>query len=101
MNQREIARLAGVSTATVSRVINNDRRVRERTRLRVQQIIDDNAYVQNMNARNLRVSHSRAIGFLISNFANPFFLDVYAGLEPVCRRMGYNIIIGNTGEDVV
>ena len=67
MNQREIARLAGVSTATVSRVINNDRRVTEQTRKRVQQAIDENGYVQNMNARNLRVSHSHAIGFLISN----------------------------------
>lgn len=100
MNQREIARLAGVSTATVSRVINNDRRVTEQTRKRVQQAIDENGYVQNMNARNLRVSHSHAIGFLISNFANPFFLDVYCGFEPVLKKLGYNIIIGNTNEDI-
>lgn len=99
MNQREIAKLAGVSTATVSRVVNGESNVSERTKRRVQEVIDQHSYVQNINARNLRTNRTRAIGFLISNFSNPFFIDVYTGLEPVCRKKGYSIIIGNTNED--
>lgn len=100
MNLREVAKLAGVSTGTVSRVINNDPRVTEKTKERVQKVIDEHGYVRNMMARNLRRAQSHDIGFLISNFANPFFQDVYAGFGPVCRKLGYNIIIGNTNEDV-
>jgi len=100
MNQRQIAQLAGVSTATVSRVINKDKRVSDATRRKVQRVIDKNFYVQNLNARNLRASNTNTIGFLVSNFANPFFIAVYSGLEPICRKQGYNIIIGNTNEDV-
>ncbi len=100
MNQREIAKLAGVSTATVSRVVNGDVSVAKTTKEHVLKIIDQYSYVQNINARNLRASRSKAIGFLISNFSNPFFIEVYKGLEPVCRKKGYSIIIGNTNESV-
>ncbi|MGI6070242.1 MAG: LacI family DNA-binding transcriptional regulator [Blautia sp.] len=100
MNLSEIAKLAGVSTATVSRVINDDDRVTEKTRNKVTKIIEQYAYVQNANARNLRTSTSKSIGFLISNFQNPFFIDLYSGFEPMCKRNHYNIIIGNTNEDV-
>jgi len=100
MNQREIAKLAGVSTATVSRVVNDDQSVSDKTKKKVKKVIEQYAYVQNVNARNLRTSRSKAIGFLISNFNNPFFIDVYCGFEPICKKHGYNIIIGNTNEDV-
>jgi len=100
MNQREIAKLAGVSIATVSRVINNDKKVSEKTKSKVKKIIEQYAYVQNASARNLRASRSKGIGFLISNFSNPFFIDLYCGFEPVCKKYGYNVIIGNTNEDV-
>ena len=66
MNQREIAKLAGVSTATVSRVVNGDVSVAKTTKEHVLKIIDQYSYVQNINARNLRASSSKAIGFLIS-----------------------------------
>ena len=92
MNQREIAKLAGVSTATVSRVVNGDVSVAKTTKEHVLKIIDQYSYVQNINARNLRASRSKALGFLISNFSNPFFIEVYKGLEPVCRKKGYSII---------
>lgn len=100
MNLKQIASLAGVSTATVSRVINGDPKVRERTRRHVEKVIEENGYVQNIFAHNLRRSHSSDIGFLISNFSNPFFIDVYSGFEPVCRKQGFNVVIGNTNEDV-
>lgn len=100
MNLKQIANLAGVSTATVSRVINGDPKVRERTRRHVEKVIEENGYVQNIFAHNLRRSRSSDIGFLISNFSNPFFIDVYSGFEPVCRKQGFNVVIGNTNEDV-
>ncbi len=100
MNQSEIGKLAGFSSATVSRVVNEDPRVSEKTKLKIKKVIEEYAYVQNVNARNLRTSRSKAIGFLISNFSNPFFIEVYHGLEPICRKNGYSIIIGNTNEDI-
>lgn len=99
MNQREIAKLAGVSVATVSRVINNEGNVSEETLQRVLKVVNENMYVQNMNARNLRTSNSKIIGFLISNLNNPFFAEVYAGLDPACRDLGYTVLCGITNED--
>lgn len=101
MNQREIAKLAEVSVATVSRVINNEGNVSEKTLQRVMKVVKENMYVQNMNARNLRTSNSKIIGFLISNLSNPFFAEVYAGLDPACREQGYTVLCGITNEDPI
>ncbi len=100
MNQKTIAQQADVSIATVSRVINNRPGVSDDTKQRILQLLEANAYVPDNNARTLRTSKSKAIGFLISNFANPFFITIYQGLESVCREQGYNIVIGNTNESV-
>lgn len=100
MNQKEIAKKAGVSVATISRVINGEEGVSQKTRKKILDLLDRYAYVRDINARNLRTSRSKAIGFLISNFENPFFIAMYQGLESVCRQKGYNIIIGNTNEDI-
>lgn len=99
MNQREIARLAGVSVATVSRVINNCDNVTEKTKEHVRKILRENSYVQNINAKNLRTARSNAIGFLISYFGNPFFNELFKGLESVCNENGFIIIVGNSNED--
>lgn len=98
MNQKSIAKQAGVSVATVSRVLNGYAGVSEKTKQKVLTLLDANAYVLNNNARNLRMAKSKTIGFLISNFSNPFFNSIYQGLEPVCREKGYSIVIGNTNE---
>lgn len=100
MTQKEIARKAGVSVATISRVINNEEGVSLKTRQRIVNLLDEYAYVRDNNARNLRMSRSKTIGFLMSNLSNPFFISIYQGLEPVCRKYGYNIVIGNTNENV-
>lgn len=100
MNQKEIAKKAGVSVATISRVINGEEGVSQEKRQKILELLDKYAYVRDINAKNLRTSRSKAIGFLISNFENPFFVSMYQGLEAVCRKNGYNIIIGNTNEDV-
>ncbi|MDR2019903.1 MAG: LacI family transcriptional regulator [Treponema sp.] len=100
MTQKEIARKAGVSVATISRVLNNESGVSSQTRQRIAGLFDEYAYVRNNNARNLRTSRSKAIGFLMSNIANPFFIAIYQGLEPVCKKHGFNIILGNTNESI-
>ena len=100
MNQKEIAKKAGVSVATISRVINGEEGVSQEKRHKILELLDKYAYVRDINAKNLRTSRSKAIGFLISNFENPFFVSMYQGLEAVCRKNGYNIIIGNTNEDI-
>lgn len=101
MDQREIARLAGVSTATVSRVLNNSGSVSEKKRNKILKIVEEHAYVQNTYAKNLRASSSKTIGFLVSNLSNPFFIEVFKGLETSCRNKGYDIIIGNANEDPI
>lgn len=100
MNQREIAKLAGVSSATISRVINNDPKVSPKTYRKVKEVIDKYGYVENGMAKNLRTSKTRTIGYLISNLYNPFFQAVYAGIERVCKENRYQIIIGSTNEDI-
>ena len=99
MNQREIAKLAGVSVATVSRVINHDPNVSQKTRDKVSHILAQQSYVTNINARNLRMTHTKTVGFLISTFSNPYFISIYEGLEEICKQHGYNILIGITNED--
>lgn len=100
MNQKEIARLAGVSSATVSRVINNDPKVSLTTARRVLDVIAQHGYVQNTVARSLRMATTSTIGFLISDIANPFFPAVLRGIEAVCARHGYNLLLQNTDEAV-
>ncbi len=100
MNQKELAKIAGVSSATISRVINDDPNVKPETKEYVREIIKKYDYVANINARNLRASSSNTVGFLISNFNNPFFIKIYQGIESICRKHGYIVIIGITNERV-
>ena len=99
VNQKRIAKLAGVSVATVSRVLNGYDGVSDKTKQKVLTLLDSNAYVLNSNAQNLRMSKSKTIGLSISNFSNPFFIDIYQGLESICRHKGYSIIIGDSSEN--
>ncbi|MDI7247029.1 MAG: LacI family DNA-binding transcriptional regulator [Bacillota bacterium] len=100
MNQRDIARIAGVSTATVSRVINQKGNVDRDTYAKVLKVIEEQGYVPNTIAKSLRVRQTKTIGFVIPDIGNPFFPEVLKGVESVCVQHGYNIILGNTNEDV-
>jgi len=99
MNQKEIAKLANVSSATVSRVVNNDPSVSEETTAKVRKVIVENGYVQNAMACNLRTSVTKTIGYLVPDIKNPFFTSVLAGFEEMCFEKGYDIIFENTNED--
>jgi LacI family transcriptional regulator len=95
----DIARKAGVSIMTVSRVINQKGDVSPATRQRVQQIIKRMDYRPSGIARSLVTRHSGTIGLVIPDVSNPFFADVALGAEHVACAEGYNIYLCNTEED--
>ncbi len=97
MNLADVARRAGVSTATVSRVMNNVGVVREETRLRVVRAAEELRYYPNVNARALAGGDSRMIGLIVSNLENPFFLDIFRSVETAAHDAGYEVLVANTG----
>jgi LacI family transcriptional regulator len=96
MKLEQVARRARVSTATVSRVINNVGLVKPTTRARVLKAVEALKYSPNLHARSLAGGKSRSIGVLVSNIENPFFLDIYKAVEGGSRRAGYELIMANT-----
>src|ERR1044071_3910154 len=96
MNLEQVARRAKVSTATVSRVLNNASVVKGSTRARVVKAIEELKYHPNLHARSLAGGKSRTIGVIASNMENPFFFDIYHTLETDVHTRGYEIIIANT-----
>ncbi len=95
---KEIAKLAGVSRSTVSRVINNDPNVNHRTREKVQSIIDELDYQPNPVARSLMGGRSRVIGLVIpmvfSNlFTDPFFSLLAQGISSTCTTNNYTLML--------
>lgn len=92
-----VARRAGVSTATVSRVINSSNKVRESTAKRVREAILELQYVPNSNARSLRSGKSNLFGLLISDIRNPFFPDLIEHFESLAGQHGIDVTIINTG----
>jgi LacI family transcriptional regulator len=96
MNLEEVARQARVSTATVSRVLNNASHVKSATRARVLKAVEELRYHPNLHARSLAGGKSRSIGVIVSNIENPFFLDIYKAVEAGAHLAGYEIIMANT-----
>lgn len=96
MTLQEVAKQAGVSTATVSRVLNNASVVKEETRKRVLKAVAELKYHPNLHAQTLAGGKSTALGMIVSNIQNPFFLDIYYGLETVAHQAGYRVVLENT-----
>ncbi|HEX8984062.1 MAG TPA: LacI family DNA-binding transcriptional regulator [Bryobacteraceae bacterium] len=92
----DVARKAKVSTATVSRVLNDTDRVKASTRDRVLKAIADLNYHPNLYARTLAGGRNRTLGMVVSNIENPFFLDIFRGLEASARQAGYEVLVANT-----
>lgn len=97
----DVARAAGVSSATVSHVINKSRFVSPQTRQRVLDAIDQLRYRRDGVARSLRRARTSTIGVIISDITNPFFADLVRGIEDRIygRDEGFNLILCNTDED--
>lgn len=96
---KEIAKLANVSVATVSRVINNNGRFSEETRERVQKIIKEYGYTTNMAAKSLRMSKSKSIGLIIPNIDNEWFSQLTLEIEKNFFDKNYSVFICNTSQD--
>jgi DNA-binding LacI/PurR family transcriptional regulator len=99
MRIKDVAQLAGVSTATVSHVINNTRFVSEEVRLKVRAAIEALNYTPNVHARSLASGHSRIFGLIISDISNPFFPELIKSIEEKASAHGYDIILANTNYD--
>lgn len=97
----DVAREAGVSVATVSRVINNSGFVAADTKARVQSAIDKLEYSPNVYSRNLRRQESRMILVLLPELENPFYGRVITGMENRAREDGYGLLIGTTNKDPI
>ena len=95
---KDVAELAGVSTATVSRVINNESGIREPTKDRVLGAIATSGYRVNTIARSLKTSRTRIIGLITPEIANDFFMNIARGIEEYLKDFGYSLIICNTNE---
>ena len=100
MSIQKIAQLAGVSVATVSRVLNNSDTVKAKNRERVLQAIQESNYQPNLLARQLRTARSYMILVMVSNIANPFCAEVVKGIEAEAEKNGYRILLCNSGSDI-
>ena len=96
---KDVALAAGVSTATVSRVLANNSRVKEETKNRVLLAIDALGYRPNLIARSLRVQKSAKIGLLVSDIRNPFFTAIGRAVEDAAYEQGYSVLMCNTDEN--
>jgi LacI family repressor for deo operon, udp, cdd, tsx, nupC, and nupG len=95
----EVAKAAGVSTATVSRVLSHPARVTEQTRARVLAVVDRLGYTPNVAARALRTSKAAKILVTVPDISNPFFASVIRGAEEAARAADYAVVLGDTRHD--
>ncbi|WP_150461590.1 LacI family DNA-binding transcriptional regulator [Nesterenkonia ebinurensis] len=96
---REVAALAGVSAGTVSNVLNRPYYVKEATRERVLQTIEELDFQPTQKARQFRPGRERTLGIAVANLDNPFFVDVALGAEEVARQHDIGVVITNSGYD--
>ena len=93
----EIAKLAGVSKATVSRVLNNvECGVGEETRKRVRQIADELSYSLEPGSRKKPMQNVKIIGLILPDITNPFFAELAKAVELSARKNGYSLVLANT-----
>jgi len=95
----QVAREAGVSTTTVSHVLNGTRRVNETTLERVHAAIERTGYRPNSIARALAGARTQSIGLAISGISNPYFMDVIAAIEAEAAKHGHTLLLGDTHDE--
>lgn len=102
MNVKDIAKLAGVSIGTVSRVINNNKSgVGSKKREEILRIIEETGFVPSSIARSMITKHSSTIGLIIPDISNPFFPLLAKGVEEYAQKEGYSLFLCNTnGNDL-
>jgi len=96
---KDVARKAGVSAATVSRVMQDHPRISDRTKENVRACIAELGYTVNNVARSLKTNRTRIVGFLCPELTNSFFMQVAMGVEDELKNAGYSLIVCNSGEN--
>lgn len=92
---KDIARIAQVSTSTVSHVINNTGYVSEAMRTKIMKVVNELNYTPSALARSLKVKQTNTLGMLVTATNNPFFAEVVSGVEQYCNQHHYNLIISS------
>lgn len=96
----EIAKVAGVSVATVSRVLNNvDHPINEKTRQRILKLAKELNYQPNLVARSLRIDSTNTVGIIIESMMSPFIPPIVSGIQDTLKPAGYLSFILNTNDD--
>ena len=95
---RDVAALAGVSTATVSHVINNTRYVKEETKRLVLKSIEELHYSPDATARSFKTGKRNLIAFIVPDISNPFFATMIEEVENVISKEGFKLLVINTKE---
>ena len=96
---RDVAKASGVSTATVSNVLNKTGKVGRDTRRVVLQAVRRMGYIPDVHARHLASRDRRTLGIIVSDIENPFFPEVVKGFETRARKFGYDVILSDTNYD--
>lgn len=96
---KEVAKIAGVSTATVSRVLNDNYPVSSDVKQKVQDIMEQLNYERNEIARSLKNNKSYMIGIVVSDILNPYFMSIAKGVESLVHSLGYNLIFCSSDEN--
>jgi LacI family transcriptional regulator len=98
-NISDVARQAGVSTVTVSRVLNNALNVKPATRRRIEEAIRELAYVPDVAARSLRSKRTHSLALILPDITNSFWTTVARGVEDAAQSSGYAVLLCNTDEN--
>ena len=96
----DVAKLAGVSTTTVSHIINGTRYVSDELKERVEKAIEELGYRPNSMARGLRRGESKTIGLIVPDNSNPFFAEILRQIENIGYATGYSVILCNSDSDI-
>ncbi|MGL6174747.1 MAG: LacI family DNA-binding transcriptional regulator [Cellulosilyticaceae bacterium] len=96
---KDVAREAGVSVATVSRVLNDTAPVNEETRKKIEQVMKELHYIPSMIARGMRKQQSQIIGVIIPDYENPYHIKLYRYLENEAKKYGYRLFLVCMQED--
>lgn len=96
---KDIARELIVSVSTVSRALNNDPNIRKETKEKIIQMAKRMGYVPNPVATNLKYGHTKTIGVLVPEMSTPYAAKVIEGIQDVCYRNNYKVLIASSSED--
>lgn len=100
MNIKEVAKKAGVSVATVSRVMNHPENVAPATKEKIEGVMETCGYMPNWFARGLNFNRTNTIGLLIPNMLNPGYIEIAKGVEDVAHQKGYMVLLCNVENDL-